>query len=315
MRRPNLSMRKRAARNASWLIYSAIVITILIVNSYFAAQILYTPRSRGARLVTYIVNANADTVLLIYPDYNASHRKPDNVRPASKSDFGIYYQAVGIVSATAQNPQIEAVDTSKYVDPSTGIPKPEFTGALVILGGPGFNVAVHGYENFGEAPVIVDESDSANFYFRNVTGTRFESTSMPKIALAGNSTDIFVIESFTDHYNRPVFMMYGYGSLGTWAAAIYYKFTLLPNAAELSDDYYIVKWSDATSGPSANRFPDPGDNYTLLVGGRTQSFMPTSVPDVFGQYIAYTYLAVVVLIMVGVAVWKRWLAVVVERKT
>jgi hypothetical protein len=42
----------------------------------------------------------------------------------------------------------------------------------------------------------------------------------------------------------------------TWAAAEYFKFVLYPTTTSWMDVYYVVRWTDATSGTSANSMPD-----------------------------------------------------------
>ena len=59
--------------------------------------------------------------------------------------------------------------------------------------------------------------------------------------------------------------MYGTNYLGTWAAAVYFTFDMYPNIASYQNGYYLIRWTDATSGPSANFIPDAGDTFTILV--------------------------------------------------
>ena len=52
--------------------------------------------------------------------------------------------------------------------------------------------------------------------------------------------------------------------MGTWAAAYYFKYILYPNIGTYTNGYYLIRWTDATSGPSANGTPDTGDTWTIL---------------------------------------------------
>ena len=81
------------------------------------------------------------------------------------------------------------------------------------------------------------------------------------------TSDVFVIQILRDADGRLVAIMYGTRYTGTWAAAEYFKFIVYPTIASWTDSYYIVQWTDATSGTSANFLPDSGDTYTLLAQG------------------------------------------------
>ena len=61
-----------------------------------------------------------------------------------------------------------------------------------------------------------------------------------------------------------VVLMFGTTYMGTWAAAYYFKYILYPGISNYTNGYYIIRWTDATTGPSANGVPDSGDTYTIL---------------------------------------------------
>jgi len=254
-----------------------------------------------------IVNADTNTVLFVYPDYNASHPKIRGVEPAPSATYALYYEAVGIVFAAANNAQIETTDTGSYIDSTTGIPKPTFPGAIVLVGDPGINEAVSGYEASSQAPIKLDQTDGRQSYFEFSNGTRIYNSGM--VSSPGSpKQDVFVIESFLDSYGRHVYILYGYGAMGTLAAAIYYKSVILPNAAAAKRNYYIVKWTDA----NANGFPDPGDTYTLLLGSSPLSEGPAF--DLPVKDIVYLYVTAVVLALLGTVVTRGWVKVVIEKE-
>lgn len=297
------------------MIYAAVIIAILVASTYFAInQLLFPVRESigPASADTYIVNADQATVLFIYPDYNTTHAKPRGVGYASPDEFALYSQAIGVILATSSKPQLETTDTESYINRTSWIPKSDYHGSVVIIGGPSVNAATFGYETSGQAPVALDQGAN-NFYFKNSTGP-IQPTAKPKSQPGNGTQDVFVIEAFRDIYGRAVFIMYGYGFIGSLAATKYYKFQVLPNLASYTACYYIVDWSDATSGPSNNGFPDPGDDYTILASGEATMSPGTPAAVQLSNYVMYGYVAAIVLVILGVAVSRKWIQFAVERR-
>ncbi len=315
VRVPRKKAKARVRRkNFGWLLFGSVIIIILVANTYLAiSEIFYPirPTVGVASAFTYVVSADAQSVLFVYPDYNTSHPKLAGVRHPTANDFALYSEAIGVILATAKNSQIETIDTGTYIDAGNGIPKADFKGSIVLLGGSDINAAVKGYENLAATPIILDNSDKTYYYFKNNTGSRLESSAMPKSNSANNATDVFVIQAFRDMYNRPVFIMYGYSPMGTLAAAKYYKTFVLPDLASYTASYYVVKWADAAAGPSHNGFPDPGDTYTVMARGQPRAL--TSTAGIPLYYIGYVYVSALILILVGVAVGRRWIEFVIEK--
>jgi len=79
----------------------------------------------------------------------------------------------------------------------------------------------------------------------------------------GNS-DVFTIEVLQDSGGRLVVLMFGTTYMGTWAAAYYFKYVLYPNIASYTNGYYLIRWTDASSGPAADFIPDGGDTFKIL---------------------------------------------------
>jgi hypothetical protein len=59
--------------------------------------------------------------------------------------------------------------------------------------------------------------------------------------------DMFVMESFIDSAGNKVFILYGYGWKGTFAAGQFFKFVVYPNIESYTDSYYVFKWIDNDS--------------------------------------------------------------------
>jgi hypothetical protein len=81
------------------------------------------------------------------------------------------------------------------------------------------------------------------------------------------TNDVFILEAFTDSAGRTVFIIYGRQWGGTLAGFAYAVNTVLKNPSAYTSSWYVYRWQDATSGPSANGIPDPGDTYTPIASG------------------------------------------------
>lgn len=56
---------------------------------------------------------------------------------------------------------------------------------------------------------------------------------------------MFVIESFIDNAGNNVFIVYGYGWKGTFAAGKFFKFVAYPDIKNYTDSYDVFKWIDS----------------------------------------------------------------------
>jgi hypothetical protein len=81
------------------------------------------------------------------------------------------------------------------------------------------------------------------------------------------TSDVFVIQILRDADGRLVVLMYGERYTGTWAAAWYFKYVIYPDINSYPDTYYIVRWTDATSGSGADFVPGAGDTFEILAQG------------------------------------------------
>jgi hypothetical protein len=75
------------------------------------------------------------------------------------------------------------------------------------------------------------------------------------------------MEAFTDSSGRTVFIIYGRQWGGTLAGFQYLVNFVLKSPSTYTSSWYVYRWQDATSGPSANDIPDPGDTYTQIATG------------------------------------------------
>ena len=190
----------------------------------------------------FILEAPENNVYFIYSD-TIENSKPLQVTRASPIDW----TATGYIKGITRNPQIEGLDTdSILVNQSSGAPI--FSDKAVVLsGGPCVQVLVKYYENNRIAPVYFKAEDGKAYWYRK-DGTRIEET-----GLAPNSqNDMFVLEHFLDPSGNSVLIIYGYGGLGTFAGAKFFKTVIHPNIRDYTHSYYIYHWIDMNH----DYFPD-----------------------------------------------------------
>ena len=218
-------------------------------------------------LVANLSTAPAGSVSLIFPDYTGPmHTTAAKCWgfPAQLSD----YSAGGYTAGLFLNPQNQVLDTSSGVSQSgdscgnpTGI-----GGTIVTLAGPAVNEPVHYYEQVaGITPVYFLWDGTRNNFVVRSTGVRY---TVPNAA--GNTApgdDLFLIETFADGPTRLVFTLYGFSWQGTLAAANFLNTYVRNHLSEFTKNWYIYEWKEAAAGPSANSFPDQGDQYTQVANG------------------------------------------------
>ena len=241
------------------------------------------PQPSVGDMVTYVTSANAGLVSFVLPDYtgpyHTSAAKCGKVNAAQLSD----YSAGGYVLGLLSHPQNQVLDTSHSVSAAASDCGSVFItyplGAIVTLAGPGVNTAVHYDESTAAVtPVYYLWDGSKNNFVVRATGDRYHVPNAGGNTVSGD--DLFLIEAFTDGQGRRVFMLYGFSWQGTLAAGVFFDSFVYPHPSQFPNSWYIYRWMDASSGTSANKFPDPGDVYTFL-NSTTQtppSLTLTSVP-------------------------------------
>ncbi|HDI53262.1 MAG TPA: hypothetical protein ENF89_03810 [Candidatus Bathyarchaeota archaeon] len=200
---------------------------------------------------------SSNRVRVIYP--SEKEPKPLNRSGASISDW----LASAFVSTKLEN-ITEGLDTNpSFVDQTTG--SPMGSEAIICFGGPNVGVPVYYYELNKIAPVIYclvpgargSGEPWAQWY-------RADGTAIVETAMGTNETrDLFLIETFMDEEGRPVFIAYGIGWRGTYAAGKYFDRVIYPNLEDYPYQWIIVQWIDANGDGFVNA-PGDGDEYTLL---------------------------------------------------
>jgi len=171
------------------------------------------------------------------------------------------YSATYLFGALTNN-QSEVLDTnSAYVSQaasSCGEPTTSTAQSVVAIAGPLVNEVVHYYES-ATSPLYYNLG--AGCIVRRDTGASVDC-SKPTA-----TNDVFVMEAFMDPAGRTVFIIYGRGWPGTLAGFEFVVNFVLKNPSAYTSSWYVYRWQDAISGPSANGIPDPGDIYTQIASG------------------------------------------------
>ncbi|KYH37266.1 MAG: hypothetical protein AYL28_005380, partial [Candidatus Bathyarchaeota archaeon B23] len=203
---------------------------------------------------------SSNRVRMVYP--SDSPDKPLDRSGASVSDW----LASAFISTKLEN-ATEGLDTDPaFVNQTTG--NPMGSEAAVCLGGPAVSVPVYYYELSKMAPVV----------YCNVPGARragepwaqwyrADGTAITETAIGTTDTlDLFLMEVFFDDEGRPIFIAYGIGWRGTYAAGKYFDRVVYPNLEDYPYRWIIVQWTD-TNGDGFVNAPGDGDTYSILASG------------------------------------------------
>jgi hypothetical protein len=196
------------------------------------------------------------------------------LNPHGSKPSGVFYQQgrdttpLGYLRGMVNNTQPCMFDTNSSVN-ANGRPGGAWP-LIFTIGGPDINGVTHYYEHTNvtadRAPVTWSEEGS-NVIWRVQNGTVVVNVTQASTNVPPGTSDVFAIQILRDADGRLVVLMYGERYTGTWAAAEYFKFIVYPNIVTYTDSYYIVRWTDAASGTSANMMPDSGDTFQVIAQG------------------------------------------------
>jgi len=283
---------------------------LLVVPSYFSLQLLVASNSSAeptaAKTIESVVNGPEKTVLFIYPESDKKVAKASGVAYPSEEDFSLYVLAGDILLGMTKNSQLSTTDAASYVDRQDG--KPQFDGTIVVVGNSQINAVARYYEGTNQTPLFLVQ-DKTSLAVRNLTGT-LESTRTSQKAVGGPSSDIFVIETFSETQNRNVMMLWGLAGRGAIAAARVVKFNIYADPEKYASGWYVGRWTDAKEGSSRNGIPDQGDTYEILYSSRPAS--TTEGYRVGWTEVAQLYTVGLILAALGYAVRKGWIAVEIQ---
>jgi len=205
-------------------------------------------------------------VLLILGDFQ--------INPHGTKPVGVGFQSgrdttpVGFVSGMLSNSQPTEFDTNTAFLNSSGYPIIGGYSTIFVIGGPLINAASHYYQTANtttaDAAPVALTSVGTNYVWTDKNRTVVLSYLQLFDQLPPGTSDVFAIEAFHDAAGRLVVLMFGTNYMGSWAAAYYFKYVTYPNIGLYTNGYYLIRWTDAPSGTSANGVPDLGDTFTIL---------------------------------------------------
>jgi hypothetical protein len=219
--------------------------------------------------ISSVVSAAAGSAWIVLPDFTAGESGSMHTS-AGKCGGHVSALATDVYAATyffgaLTNPQQnEVLDTnSAYVSQSSGScgqPGTSTSQPLVAVAGPVVNEVVGYYESVQATSPLWYNPGTGCIVNRN-TGASVDCSTPTA------TNDVFVMEAFMDASGRTVFITYGRQWGGTLAGFEYVVNFVLKNPSSYTASWYVYSWQDATSGPSANGIPDPGDTYTQIATG------------------------------------------------
>jgi hypothetical protein len=197
------------------------------------------------------------------------------VNPHGSKPPGVGYQVgrdttpLGIISGMLANPQPYTFDTNPYYVDSSGRPIGSWP-LIIVVGGPLSNAVTHYYAATSTpgdmAPIVWSQSNGNDVWtYRN--GTVVASVPVSSVSVPPGTSDVALIQIMEDSSGRLVLFFSGTSYLGTWAGAWYFENVMYPNISSYTHSYYLIRWTDASSGPSADFIPDQGDTFTILAQG------------------------------------------------
>ena len=219
-----------------------------------------------------VYGAASDSVYVVLPDYTGTNY-PFHT-PASKCGGVLNGLATDIfagsyVLGSLTHPQYEVLDTSSYFNQgSQACGQPLMSSTYPILAFASFyvNGLVAYYDSTLQTPVYLSYNATLqNTIIQRSTGNVIVSETNAQ--RDSGVVDYFVIQAFQDTNGRSVFIFWGIGWTGTYAATVFFVTNILPNIASYNDGWYVYRWNDASSGQSANSIPYAGDTFTLISSG------------------------------------------------
>lgn len=252
-----------------------LVITAIVILLLSAPSVLILAHSEASTTISefnecFILN----TVNVIYP--SESSDKPLGRSPAWTTDW----LASAYVSSKLSD-YSEGLDIDPdFVNQTTGEPTRDQGTGIVSFGGPVVNVPVYYYELNKIAPVVWGGVPGAvgpgepwsHWYLAN--GTSITETAVE----ISDVLDLFLIEVFEDSDGRYVFIAYGLGWKGTYAAGKYFEEIIYPNLDSFRTGWIIVQWEDANDNGYVDK-PGGGDSYKRIAS----ESLVVGKPPLFGE--------------------------------
>lgn len=249
------------------MIFTILAVTPIALSTRLVSGVTSSPTPIPiSQIVTDVVHAPARSAWIVMPDYNtyassgAALRKSAAKCGSSSAAMDTDIFATMYLVGAFTNPQNEILDTNlPYILQATascglpsGIPS---SAPIVIVAGPLVNEVTQYYVQTTAQTVLY-------FDYKTTCLLRRDTNATVACGPTGPTQDVLAIEAFRDTTGRPVYVLWGIGYQGTFAAITYLVEFILKNPASYSNSWYVFRWSDASSGSSANSIPDAGDSYT-----------------------------------------------------
>jgi len=206
-----------------------------------------------------IIEAPANTVLMIHPDINTANPKPPGVGYPDSTSSALYQLAMGIILGMQANTEQETIDTNpQFFDTATGAPILSNSN-FVFMSPPTVEAQMAYYESRRVAPVYLSGNETS-LYWVSVNGqVVIQETVTPRSALT-SPTDVFLLEAFTDSGSNYIFAGYGLTARGSIAAAVFYK-KIYQELSGYNRPWYMYRWTDT----NRNGIVDSSDEYAPVV--------------------------------------------------
>jgi len=217
-----------------------------------------------------VVWARAGKVYFIVPD---PKRMKDMNNPMAAYDTA----AAGIVYSKTNATQHFGFDSDTRwieagLDGYLNRGKPKLTNrTIVLLGGRAVNYCVKYFEQTVQiTPVYFDIGFDVNgtLIYGFATNRLYTNESPQLVAYMTERDDenyknLFVIESFIDNDLNKIYVLYGIGWKGTWAAGIYFKERFREEIGNLDRCCYVFSWEDKARDGYKDGYPQP-DEITMV---------------------------------------------------
>nr|MDO8134257.1 hypothetical protein [Candidatus Njordarchaeum guaymaensis] len=218
-------------------------------------------------IMTNVVWALEGKVYFIVPDPNRMKTMNNPMAAYDTAAAGMVYSKTNATQNFGFDSDERWIETG--LDNVLNRGKPKLTNkTIVLLGGRSVNYCVYYYEKAsGITPIYFDVATDKDgtILYGFFTNTLYTQESKP-VLLAymtkqedENYRNLFVIQSFTDNNQNKVYIMYGIGWKGTWAAGIYFKERYRDEISNLDKCCYIFRWVDLERDGYKDGYPQPDE--------------------------------------------------------
>jgi len=222
-------------------------------------------------IISNVVWALKDEVYFIVPDPNRMKIMNNPMAAYDTAAAGMIYSKTNATQNFGFDSDERWIETGQDGTLNRGRPK-LLNKTIVLLGGRSVNYCVYYYEKVsGTTPIYFDVATDKDGTIIYGFYTQPWYTKEPQPTLVAymtkqedeNYKNLFVIQSFVDSNQNKVYIMYGIGWKGTWAAGIYFKERYRYEIGNLDKCAYIFRWVDMERNGYKDGYPQP-DEITMV---------------------------------------------------